>query len=164
MNPVASGVAPQTDSSPLAVIRTQLWEEHAEWMNETRAETKIKTGKEKLVSDVATTLQYGCRLISDWLYIPIRFQHSEEDHTHNAQQEREEGSSVSLITVVIHTNSIISSTPHARGRPAPPLHWSTRPSRPPGPSETALHPLTQLRLPAERAWPPPVSGCVWRTS
>lgn len=51
----------------------------------------IKTGKEKLVSDVATTLRYGCRLSSDWLYIPIRFQHSAEDHTHNAQQEREEG-------------------------------------------------------------------------
>lgn len=51
---------------------------------------KIKIGKEKLVVDV-TRLHHGCRLISDWLYIPIRFQHSEEDHTHNAQQEREEG-------------------------------------------------------------------------
>lgn len=52
---------------------------------------KIKIGKEKLVVDVTTRLHHGCRLISDWLYIPIRFQHSEGDHTHNAQQEREEG-------------------------------------------------------------------------
>lgn len=51
---------------------------------------KIKTEKKKkLVVDVTTRLHHGCRLISDWLYIPIRFQHSEEDHTHNAQQERE---------------------------------------------------------------------------
>lgn len=50
---------------------------------------KIKIPKEKLVVDVTTRLHHGCRLISDWLYIPIRFQHSEEDHTHNAQQERE---------------------------------------------------------------------------
>lgn len=50
---------------------------------------KIKILKEKLVVDVTTRLHHGCRLISDWLYIPIRFQHSEEDHTHNAQQERE---------------------------------------------------------------------------
>lgn len=40
---------------------------------------------------MTTRLHHGCRLISDWLYIPIRFQNSEEDHTHNAQQEREEG-------------------------------------------------------------------------
>lgn len=50
---------------------------------------KFEIGKEKLVVDVTTRLHHGCRLISNWLYIPIRFQHSEEDHTHNAQQERE---------------------------------------------------------------------------
>lgn len=58
-------------------------------MKETNKEPrpkKIKIGKEKLVVDV-TRLHHGCRLISDWLYIPIRFQHSEEN-THNAQQER----------------------------------------------------------------------------
>lgn len=58
---------------------------------ELKPKKKIKIGKEKLVVDVTTRLHHGCRLISDWLYIPIRFQHSEEDHTHNAQQEREEG-------------------------------------------------------------------------
>lgn len=54
----------------------------------TEFKAKVKTGKDKLVVDVTTRLHYGCRLVSDWLYIPIRFQHS-EDHTHNAQQERE---------------------------------------------------------------------------
>lgn len=60
-------------------------------INKQELKPKIKIGKEKLVVDVTTRLHHGCRLISDWLYIPIRFQHSEEDHTHNAQQEREEG-------------------------------------------------------------------------
>lgn len=56
---------------------------------ELKPKKKIKIGKEKLVVDVTTRLHHGCRLISDWLYIPIRFQHSEEDHTHNAEQKRE---------------------------------------------------------------------------
>lgn len=60
------------------------------------------------MSDVATTLHYGCRLISDWLYIPIRFQHSEEDHTHNAQQERKEGKLSVAHQTVILSNSVIS--------------------------------------------------------
>lgn len=65
-----------------------------------------------MVSDVATTLRYGCRLVSDWLYIPIRFQHSEGDHTHNAQQEREEGKLSDLIRqwLFSQTNSIISNS------------------------------------------------------
>lgn len=61
-----------------------------EIMKETNKKPKpkqIKIGKENLVVDV-TRLHHGCRLISDWLYIPIRLQHSEEN-THNAQQERE---------------------------------------------------------------------------
>lgn len=65
--------------------------ESMEKTKELNKRNNIKTGKEKLVVDVTTRRHRGCRLISDWLYIPIRFQHPEEDHTHNAQQEKEGG-------------------------------------------------------------------------
>ena len=38
-----------------------------------------------------TTRHHSCMLGSEWLYIPIRFQHPEEEHTHNAQRDRERG-------------------------------------------------------------------------
>lgn len=55
--------------------------------NKEGAKTKDQNWERKLVVDV-TRLHHGCRLLSDWLYIPTGFQHS-EGNTHNAQQERE---------------------------------------------------------------------------